>query len=137
MKVTSNNNITTIEVEKQGLFLRRKSDGLMFGRKLTLGKTYQLGGVILDTPHQEIPADYEEVFSTSFDGQTLTLAYKPYDDFVDQLIRLKYSVSEELAVLRQRDVKPEEFEMYNTYCEKCKTFAKHTLRYFSDEFQQE
>lgn len=47
-----------------------------------------------------------------------------YDEKVVSLIRQKYSLDEELAIQRQRDTKPEEFNEYFTYCEKCKELAK-------------
>ena len=47
-----------------------------------------------------------------------------YIDYVDRLIRRKYSVSAELAILRQRDTKPNEFAEYNAYAEECKARAK-------------
>lgn len=50
-----------------------------------------------------------------------------YTDYVDRLIRRRYSVSAELAILRQRDVKPEEFAEYNAYAEECKAKAKEEL----------
>jgi hypothetical protein len=51
--------------------------------------------------------------------------YTPtYEERVVQLIREKYSMDDELAILRQRDSKPEEFAEYNAYCEKCKSIAK-------------
>ena len=43
---------------------------------------------------------------------------------VDRLIRQKYSVSAELAILRQRDTKPEEFAEYDAYAEECKRIAR-------------
>ena len=47
-----------------------------------------------------------------------------YDEKVIALIREKYSLDEELAIQRQRDTKPQEFEEYFTYCENCKLRAK-------------
>lgn len=47
-----------------------------------------------------------------------------YMEYVDRLIRRRYSVSAELAILRQRDSKPEEFAEYNAYAEECKARAK-------------
>ena len=47
-----------------------------------------------------------------------------YPQLVENKIRTKYSVSAELAILRQRDTKPEEFAEYNAYCEECKRIAK-------------
>ena len=50
-----------------------------------------------------------------------------YTNLVDKKIRNKYSVSAELAILRQRDTKPEEFAEYNAYAEACKAEAKAEL----------
>ena len=54
--------------------------------------------------------------------------YQPtYEERVVDLIRLRYDVNAELAILRQRDSKPEEFAEYNAYCEECKLQAKEEL----------
>lgn len=50
-----------------------------------------------------------------------------YGELVELLIRKKYNVSAELAILRQRDEKPEEFAEYNAYAEQCKIEAKKIL----------
>ena len=50
-----------------------------------------------------------------------------YPQLVESKIRTKYSVSAELAILRQRNSKPEEFAEYNAFCELCKTEAKTEL----------
>ena len=47
-----------------------------------------------------------------------------YEEKVVFLIRKRYTLSEELAILRQRDEKPEEYVVYNAYCEECKREAK-------------
>lgn len=47
-----------------------------------------------------------------------------YDDAVDAEIRKRYSISQEFAILRQRDEKPEEYLAYFAYCEECKAYAK-------------
>lgn len=47
-----------------------------------------------------------------------------YEERVVYLIREKYTIDDELAILRQRDSKPDEFAEYNVYCEECKTKAK-------------
>ena len=48
----------------------------------------------------------------------------PYEDAVDMKIREKYTASQEFAILRQRDEKPEEYAEYYAYCEECKAFVK-------------
>lgn len=50
-----------------------------------------------------------------------------YGKQVNDLIRLKYSLSEELSILRQKDTKQGEWEEYNVYCEECKTTVKNKL----------
>lgn len=46
---------------------------------------------------------------------------------IEKLIRLRYSMSDELAILRQRDEKPEEFAAYHDYAEQCKKIVKESL----------
>lgn len=52
---------------------------------------------------------------------------KVYGQEVSRLIRRKYTIDEELAISRQRDTKPEEWEAYNAYCEQCKAEAKKEI----------
>lgn len=44
----------------------------------------------------------------------------PYEQRVVNRIREVYSVDDELAILRQRDTKPEEFAEYNAFVERIK-----------------
>ena len=48
----------------------------------------------------------------------------PYKEQVVNKIRERYSIDDELAILRQRDTKPEEFEVYNQCVEQCKKEVK-------------
>ena len=43
-----------------------------------------------------------------------------YEERVVSRIRQKYSIDDELAILRQRDTKPEEFAEYNAFVEQIK-----------------
>jgi len=47
-----------------------------------------------------------------------------YEQKVDTLIRQRYSASEEFALLRQKDSKPDEYAEYYAWCEECKRKAK-------------
>ena len=51
-----------------------------------------------------------------------------YKAKVIELIRQRYSIDDETAILRQRDTKPEEFDAYNTYAEECKAEARLILK---------
>lgn len=53
-----------------------------------------------------------------------------YEDLVEQLIRKRYSVGAELAILRQKDMKYAEFCEYNDFAEQCKAEAKRILGIF-------
>ena len=47
-----------------------------------------------------------------------------YGNQVNDLIRRRYSLSEELAILRQKEEKPDEYRAYFAFCEECKAKAK-------------
>ena len=48
---------------------------------------------------------------------------KIYGALVNEKIRARYDISEELAILRQRDSDPEKFNEYNEFAERCKAEA--------------
>ena len=50
-----------------------------------------------------------------------------YGDLVNEKIRARYSVSAELAILRQKDAKLEEWEAFNAFAERCKDEARAEL----------
>ena len=50
-----------------------------------------------------------------------------YGSMVEKKIRRQYSLSAELAILRQRDSKPTEYATYNAYVEQCKVEVKAEL----------
>ena len=53
---------------------------------------------------------------------------KAYEDKVDSLIRGRYSLSEELGTLRQKDTKKAEYDAYFAFCEQCKAEAREWLK---------
>lgn len=50
-----------------------------------------------------------------------------YDQLVSDLILEKYTVDQELAINRQRETKPEEFQAYFDFCEQCKIKAHEII----------
>lgn len=68
--------------------------------------------------------EYEEAPEATEDDTGTPPAQIDYGETVNGLIRRKYTLSEELAILRQRDTKAEEFEVYNAYAESCKEEAR-------------
>lgn len=47
-----------------------------------------------------------------------------YESLVDQYIRQKYTLSQELAIIRQQAAKQAEYDEYFEFCEECKAKAK-------------
>ena len=47
-----------------------------------------------------------------------------YGEAVNAKIRERYSESQEFAILRQKDDKPEEYAEYYAFCEECKADVK-------------
>ncbi|MBQ7347819.1 MAG: hypothetical protein IJW55_07665 [Clostridia bacterium] len=56
-----------------------------------------------------------------------------YEDQIIRKIRKRYTVNQELAILRQRDTKPEEFAKYNSYIEQCKAEVKQEMEITVDD----
>ena len=50
-----------------------------------------------------------------------------YENKIVSLIRKKYNVNQELAILRQRDTKPLEYQEYYDYVEQCKKQVKNGI----------
>ena len=84
----------------------------------------------------EVPKD--AIVSDIVDGQFSEMAYnerkasdkvRRYENLVESLIRRKYSLNAEIAILRQRDTKLLEYAQYNEYAEQCKAQAKKQLNY--------
>ena len=47
-----------------------------------------------------------------------------YAERVNALLRERYTLSEELSILRRRESAPAEFSAYNAYAEECKERAR-------------
>ena len=62
-----------------------------------------------------------------YDAYRFPRAFK-YEDIVNGLIRLHYTLSEELALQRQRDTKADEFATYSAKCDECKALAKEIAK---------
>lgn len=48
-----------------------------------------------------------------------------YENMLISKIRKRYNMNQELAILRQKDTKPEEYQEYFDYVERCKQEAKN------------
>lgn len=64
--------------------------------------------------------EIDEYGSTLFIYDIYRFENETFENDIVALIRIKYSVSDELAILRQRDSKVEAFNEYYDYVEWCK-----------------
>ena len=86
------------------------------------GKEYKMVIVTPATEAKKAWDEYEDI--QVYIPYTENELQQQYENAVNALIREKYTLSQELAILRQRDSKPEEYAVYNAYCEECKAVAK-------------
>ena len=60
--------------------------------------------------------------------ETASEEYVPsYEERVVELIRERYSIDDEIAILRQKDTKQDEYQAWYDYCEACKAQAKENV----------
>ena len=79
----------------------------------------QAAGMLITEDEQGSPV------LTEYEPEPIVLTY---EQLVRQRIRERYSVDDELAILRQRDTKPDEFAAYYEYAEQCKAQAKKQMQ---------
>lgn len=72
-------------------------------------------GIYRDATEEEMAAIEKEI--TSIQQRE---PVSPYKERVISRIRGRYSADDEIALLRQRDTKPEEFAQYNAFVEQIK-----------------
>lgn len=66
----------------------------------------------------------EEKYNARIKKQQQEKTVAEYENAIVNKIRKKYNLNQELAILRQKDSKPEEFYEYNNYVELCKAEVK-------------
>lgn len=85
----------------------------------------EIEGIIQDIEYNVYNPSEELILA---DGWTVyDNTQEEYENKVVELIREKYTLNQELAILRQRNVKTEEFDEYNSYVENCKAQAKEEI----------
>ena len=87
---------------------------------------------VVDVPAVEAKEAYDEyeeiqVYIPYTAKEIAKRKEESYPVMVEAYIREKYSLSAELAILRQRDVKIDEFNEYDVYAEFCKNRAKEEI----------
>lgn len=81
--------------------------------------------------------DYKSRFVPTKDGgkkeveRVLIVYYQynkiGYEDLVGNLIKEKYSINDQIALIRQKDIKKDEYEIFYNFCELCKEQARQYI----------
>ena len=104
---------------EDGCLLRRR------GETATAGNTPLIAAAAV--------ADWEEItVEEAENAKRSAEAEERYRRIVTERIRRRYDLDAELAILRQRDDKPEEFAAYSAYAEQCKAEARAEVDAQSD-----
>lgn len=96
------------------------------GVEVSRPKLLFLGGVNI------IPPSNDDLLEAGYEIREVEIPeptpYVPtYEQRVVELIRLRYSIDDELRNIRMRDTDPASFEEYYAYVEECKIQAKEEL----------
>ena len=102
---------------------------LLYQSWCTEEKALQMGYKIVDLDDKYSDChfdDFDENLNFSIDKYKARKQKEKeieYENKIVTLVRQKYNLNQELAILRQRDTKPEEYQEYFNYVEECKAKA--------------
>ena len=106
----------------------KEHEELMYKREDLVKPPYNYKIVEIDDKYADcVASDFNQDLSFSIDkykSRKEIEAKIEYETKIVSLIRKKYNINQELAILRQRDTKPQEFAEYNEYVEQCKEQVK-------------
>ena len=96
----------------------------------TLSKPpYNYTKVEIDDKYSDCQSsDFNDDFTLSIEKYNTRKQKQDNDEYENKivaLIRKKYNINQELAILRQRDAKPQEYQEYYDYVEQCKEQVKN------------
>lgn len=89
----------------------------------------EINPTIFEIPKDAIVRDIVngQFSETAYNARKAKDKQRRYEMLVERYIRERYSLNAELAILRQRNTKLDEFLAYNAYAEECKAKAKAEL----------
>lgn len=93
-------------IADEGKLLLRKADNLLFGKELTLGYTWYINGELINPPHLEVPEDYLDSDYIEVDGTSYPVTSFDYAYLVDKIVKIKYSPEDQIAILCNIDLDP-------------------------------
>ena len=103
----------------------------LFPDEVLTQEPYNYTIIELDDKYADCEAvDFNQDLSFDIDKYNLRrqkMALEDTKNKIVSLIREKYSIDDEMAILRQRDTKPNEYQAYYNFVEECKRKVKEDL----------
>ena len=117
----------------EGKLLLRKADNLLFGKELTLGYTWYINGELQNPPHLEVPEDYRDSDYIEVDGTSYPVTSFDYAYLVDKIVKIKYSPEDQIAILCNIDLDPDNENYMQRYndMQEWRTKAKEIAKQYS------
>jgi len=120
-----NNNQLTASTNK---VLKCKIDNVIYSNEVTMGKTFYHNGTYVPEGIQTTANDYEEIWGFDFEDTFVTSDAKTYEQLTTDLIRVKYSLDAELALLANIRTDADKYKQeeadFQAWRTKCKQKAK-------------
>lgn len=117
----------------EGKLLLRKADNLLFGKELVLGYTHYINGERVNPPHLEVPEDYRDSDYIEVDGANYPVTSFEYSYLVDKIVKIKYSPEDQIAILCNIDLDPDNENYIQRYkdMQEWRAKAKEIARQYS------
>ncbi len=82
------------------------------------------------------PEEITEIQDQQLEAEKQYWQNADYGEAINAEIRKRYTESQEFAILRQKEEKPEEYAQYFAYCESCKAYVKEQKAKYESEGDQ-
>ena len=117
----------------EGKLLLRKADNLLFGKELVLGYTWYINGELQNPPRLELPEDYRDSDYIEVDGANYPVTSFDYAYLVDKIVKIKYSPEDQIAILCNIDLDPDNENYMQRYndMQEWRTKAKEIAKQYS------
>ena len=125
--------VIAVRKESNGFIYLDKNiyNDIRFSEEILSQPPYNYSKVEIDEMHFDcVGEDFNDDLTFNIEKYNLRKQKQKraeYEELVASMVRKKYTVSQELSILRQQSKKPTEFEEYSDYVEKCKAEAKSKL----------
>jgi len=110
-------------IADEGKILIRKADNYVLGKSAKLGYTFVINGKTLSEKHLEVPEDYTEIDDKELKnrieiyGMYWPVTVKTYSELKDFLVKIKYSTEDQIAVICNKDLHPNDKKYQDAYTE--------------------